>query len=104
MDDTGISIGSDQEVTRRKRVEHTVHSIDTGATRTITSKLASENSTQEEALRTRFSAMKVGTELEIEDSTGNKLMQHLHHLLLKQVLLVVVLQLPLQELQTKLKN
>ena len=73
MDDTGISIGSDQEVTRRKRVEHTVHSIDTGATRTITSKLASENSTQEEALRTRFSAMKVGTELEIEDSTGNKI-------------------------------
>ena len=73
MDDTGISIGSDQEITRRKRKAHTVHSIDTGATRTITSKLASENSTEEEGLRLRFSAMKVGTPLEIEDVNGNKI-------------------------------
>lgn len=72
MDDTGISIGSDQEVTRRKRKEHNVHDIDTGATRTITSKLASENSTEEESLRLRFSVMKVGTPLEIEDLNGNK--------------------------------
>ena len=73
MDDTGISIGSDQEITRRKRKAHTVHSIDTGATRTITSKLASENSTEEEGLRLRFNAMKVGTPLEIEDVNGNKI-------------------------------
>tara|TARA_R100001510_G_C7625920_1_gene185776 strand:- start:43 stop:1245 length:1203 start_codon:yes stop_codon:yes gene_type:complete len=73
MGDTGISTDSvTQEISRRKRKEHTVNSIDTGATRTIASKLASEDSTQEEAFRTRFSAMKGDTKLEIEDATGAK--------------------------------
>lgn len=71
LDDTGLSTDStSQEVSRKKRQQHTVNSIDTGATRTIASKLASEDSTQEEKFRTRFSAMKVGTKLQIEDSTG----------------------------------
>ena len=39
MGDTGISTDSvTQELNRRKRQEHTVNSIDTGATRTIASK------------------------------------------------------------------
>ena len=71
LNDTGLSTdNTTQEVSRKKRQEHTVNSIDTGATRTIASKLASEDSTQEEKFRTRFEAMKVGTKLEIADSTG----------------------------------
>ena len=74
LDDTGLSTDNvTQEITRRKRQQHTVQSIDTGATRTISSKLASEDSTQEEKFRTRFSAMKAGTKLEIEDATGAKI-------------------------------
>ena len=74
LDDTGLSTDNvTQEITRRKRQHHTVQSIDTGATRTISSKLASEDSTQEEKFRTRFSAMKAGTKLEIEDATGAKI-------------------------------
>ena len=66
LDDTGLSTdNTTQEITRRKRQHHTVQAIDTGATRTITSKLASEDSTQEEKFRVRFSAMKAGTKLEI---------------------------------------
>jgi len=73
MGDTGISTDTvTQELNRRKRQEHTVNSIDTGATRTIASKLASEDSTQEEKFRLRFSAMKAGTKLQIEDATGAK--------------------------------
>jgi hypothetical protein len=73
MGDTGISTDTvTQELNRRKRQEHTVNSIDTGATRTIASKLASEDSTQEEKFRLRFSLMKVGTKLNIEDATGAK--------------------------------
>ena len=73
MGDTGISTDTvTQELNRRKRQEHTVNSIDTGATRTIASKLASEDSTQEEKFRLRFNAMKVGTKLNIEDATGAK--------------------------------
>ena len=74
LDDTGLSTDNvTQEITRRKRQQHTVQSIDTGATRTISSKLASEDSTQEEKFRVRFSAMKAGTKLEIEDATGAKI-------------------------------
>ena len=74
LDDTGLSTdNTTQEITRRKRQHHTVQAIDTGATRTITSKLASEDSTQEEKFRVRFSAMKAGTKLEIEDATGAKI-------------------------------
>ena len=73
MGDTGISTDTvTQELNRRKRQEHTVNSIDTGATRTVASKLASEDSTQEEKFRLRFNAMKVGTKLNIEDATGAK--------------------------------
>ena len=73
MGDTGISTDTvTQELNRRKRQEHTVNSIDTGATRTVASKLASEDSTQEEKFRLRFAAMKVGTKLNIEDATGAK--------------------------------
>ena len=61
-----------QEMHRKKRHEHTVQAIDTGATRTMTSKLSSEDSTQEEKFRLRFSAMKAGTKLHIEDSLGAK--------------------------------
>ena len=57
---------------RKKEESHTVNSIDTGATRTIASKLASEDSTQEEKFRLRFNAMKAGTTLEIVDSTDAK--------------------------------
>ena len=58
---------------KRKREQlHTVNSIDTGATRTVASKLSSEDSTQEEKFRLRFSVMKAGTSLEIVDSTGAK--------------------------------
>ena len=74
LDDTGLSTDNvTQEITRRKRQQHTVQSIDTGATRTISSKLASEDSTQEEKFRVRFNAMKAGTKLEIEDATGAKI-------------------------------
>ena len=39
LDDTGLSTDNvTQEITRRKRQQHTVQSIDTGATRTISSK------------------------------------------------------------------
>ena len=61
-----------QEMHRKKRQEHTVQAIDTGATRTMTSKLSSEDSTQEEKFRLRFNAMKAGTKLHIEDSVGAK--------------------------------
>ena len=61
-----------QEMQRKKRQEHTVQTIDTGATRTVQSKLSSEDSTQEEKFRLRFNAMKAGTKLHIEDSNGAK--------------------------------
>ena len=38
----------------------------------MTSKLSSEDSTQEEKFRLRFNAMKAGTKLHIEDSNGAK--------------------------------
>ena len=69
LGDTAIS--EDGGSLKRKQEEsHTVNSIDTGATRTIASKLASEDSTQEEKFRLRFNSMKAGTSLEIVDSTG----------------------------------
>ena len=73
LGDTAISSDeTTQEFQRKKKQVHTVQSIDTGATRTISSKLASENSTQEEKFRNRFSVMKAGTSLEIQDSLGAK--------------------------------
>ena len=69
--DTAISEEAG-EIKRKKEESHTVNSIDTGATRTIASKLASEDSTQEEKFRLRFNAMKAGTTLEIVDSTDAK--------------------------------
>ena len=73
LGDTAISADpTTQELQRKKKKSHTVESINTGATRTVSSKLSSEDSTQEEQFRTRFSAMKVGTKLHIEDSTGAK--------------------------------
>ena len=69
--DTAISEEAG-EIKRKKQQTHTVNSIDTGATRTVASKLASEDSTQEEKFRLRFVAMKAGTSLEIVDSTGAK--------------------------------
>lgn len=69
--DTAISEEAG-EIKRKKQQLHTVNSIDTGATRTIASKLSSEDSTQEEKFRLRFVAMKAGTSLEIVDSTGAK--------------------------------
>ncbi|MBU38005.1 MAG: hypothetical protein CMA59_00620 [Euryarchaeota archaeon] len=73
LGDTALSTDPvTQEMQRKKQQPHTVNSIDTGATRTVASKLASEDSTQEEKFRLRFNAMKAGTKLEIEDSTGAK--------------------------------
>jgi len=73
LGDTALSTEpTTQEMQRKKKQPHTVNSIDTGATRTIASKLSSEDSTQEEKFRLRFVAMKAGTKLEIEDSTGAK--------------------------------
>ena len=73
LGDTALSTdGTTQEMQRKKKQAHTVNSIDTGATRTVASKLSSEDSTQEEKFRLRFVAMKAGTKLEIEDSTGAK--------------------------------
>ena len=46
---------------------------------------ASEDSTQEEKFRLRFSAMKAGTKLQIEDATGAKATVTFGSLLLKQV-------------------
>ena len=74
LDDTGLSTDNvTQEITRQKRQQHTVQSIDTGATRTISSKLASEDSTQEEKFRVRFGSMKADTKLVIKDSTGTEI-------------------------------
>lgn len=73
LGDTALSSDpTTQELQRKKKQVHTVNSIDTGATRTVASKLASENSTAEEKFRTRFSAMKAGTKLEFADPTGAK--------------------------------
>ena len=73
LGDTAISADpTTQELQRKKKKTHTVESINTGATRTVSSKLSSEDSTQEEQFRTRFSAMTAGTKLHIEDSTGAK--------------------------------
>ena len=73
LGDTALSTEpTTQEMQRKKKQPHTVNSIDTGATRTIASKLSSEDSTQEEKFRLRFVAMKAGTKLELEDSTGAK--------------------------------
>ena len=69
--DTAISEEAG-EIKRKKEESHTVNSIDTGATRTVASKLSSEDSTQEEKFRLRFNAMKAGTTLELEDSTDAK--------------------------------
>ena len=71
LGDTAISEDGGS-LKRKQEATHTVNSIDTGATRTIASKLSSEDSTQEEKFRLRFNAMKAGTKLEIEDSTGAK--------------------------------
>ena len=73
LGDTALSTEpTTQEMQRKKKQPHTVNSIDTGATRTIASKLSSEDSTQEEKFRLRFNAMKAGTKLELEDATGAK--------------------------------
>ena len=73
LGDTALSTdGTTQEMQRKKKQAHTVNSIDTGATRTVASKLSSEDSTQEEKFRLRFQNMKAGTKLEINDSTGAK--------------------------------
>ena len=73
LGDTALSTdGTTQEMQRKKKQAHTVNSIDTGATRTVASKLSSEDSTQEEKFRLRFIAMKAGTKLEVEDATGAK--------------------------------
>ena len=69
--DTAISEEAG-EIKRKKEESHTVNSIDTGATRTVASKLSSEDSTQEEKFRLRFNAMKAGTTLELVDSTDAK--------------------------------
>ena len=69
--DTAISEEAG-EIKRKKQQLHVVNSIDTGATRTVASKLSSEDSTQEEKFRLRFVAMKAGTSLEIVDATGAK--------------------------------
>ena len=73
LGDTALSTEpTTQEMQRKKKQPHTVNSIDTGATRTIASKLSSEDSTQEEKFRLRFNAMKAGTKLQLEDATGAK--------------------------------
>ena len=73
LGDTALSTEpTTQEMQRKKKQPHTVNSIDTGATRTIASKLSSEDSTQEEKFRLRFNAMKAGTTLELVDSTDAK--------------------------------
>ena len=73
LDDSGISTDTvSQEITKKKKGQHLVNSIDTGATRTIAAKLSTENSTEQEKFHNRFSVMKADTKLELIDSAGLK--------------------------------
>jgi len=73
LDDSGLSTDTaTQEITKKKRGQHLVNSIDTGTTRTIAAKLTTENSTEQEKFHNRFSVMKADTKLELVDSTGAK--------------------------------
>jgi len=73
LDDSGLSTDTaTQEITKKKKGQHLVNSIDTGATRTIAAKLTTENSTEQEKFHNRFSVMKANTKLELIDSAGLK--------------------------------
>ena len=73
LDDSGLSTDTvTQEITKKKKGQHLVNSIDTGTTRTIAAKLSTENSTEQEKFHNRFSVMKADTKLELIDSTGAK--------------------------------
>jgi hypothetical protein len=71
LDDTGLATDDEtQELVRKKRLMHLVHDINTGAQRTITAKLSSENLIEQEKFHNRFSVMKVGTRVDVRDANG----------------------------------